>query len=281
MDLKQMSEVGLSAVAEGIAKVREAIPEDALAKAEETLAKAEDALSKDSPLGKQVLGIVSAATAHSETARERAAEAATVAKQRAAEAAAVAREKSAEAAAVAKERSAEAAAAAREKSAELATAARETDAESTRSRRTFWKVAAGTVVTAAAVGTGYALWRRRTNAATPVEPEPAPAEETEIGPGLAEVESPESEDPELAEEIDEVADELATEMVEAVEGEHAAETEPPAPAEESDRAEELAPGLADVESPDAEDPSFAEQVDAAADEIAEDIIEAVEEPKHD
>jgi hypothetical protein len=224
VDLKSVGEAGLSAVVEGIAKVKEAIPEEAMAKAEE---------AKESPLAKQVMGLVTAAAAQSEVARERASEAAVVARERASGAAVVARERAAEAAEVASRRAAEAAAVAREKAADAATAARERAADAARegsalvdsakeadvasahSRGMWGKVALGTVVVGAAAGAGYAFIRRRGAAAQAPDEAEGPFE-----PGVADEQSPDAEDEDLAREIDEAADDLAEEIVEAVEGHH-------------------------------------------------------------
>jgi hypothetical protein len=44
-------------------------------------------------------------------------------------------------------------------------------------------------------------------------------------------------------------------------------------------AEPFVPGVADEQSPDVVDETFAAEVDAVADEIAEDFVESVEEPR--
>jgi hypothetical protein len=44
-------------------------------------------------------------------------------------------------------------------------------------------------------------------------------------------------------------------------------------------AEPFEPGMADTQSPDVVDEQFGKEVDAAADELAKEIVEGVEEPK--
>ena len=147
--------------------------------------------------------------------------------------------------------------------------------EESRSAGAFWKLALAVVGIGAAAGAGYALYTRRRAAERRRAQEqgdsfaaPAPA----FVPGMADTQSPDVVDEHFAEEVDAVAEELAEDLVEAVEGplDHGDE---PAPAEHFE------PGMADTESPDVEDEEFARQVDAVADEFAKDIVEAVEEPK--
>jgi hypothetical protein len=243
VDLKGMEAAGLTVVA----KVRDVIPPEVLAKVEETL-------TRDSPLAKQVMSVLDAAGEQSEAMRERAAEVALAAKEQVADLAAVAREKSAEADAVAKESA----------------------VGSGNRRGVVVKVALGTVVAAAAVGAAYTVWKRRKAAAVEHlsgEGEWATPPVTPFMPGVADEQSPDTLDKQFAEEIDEAAEELATEFVDAVEGiEETAE----APAPEAP----FVPGVADEQSPDVVDEQFAKEVDAAADELAADIVEAIEEPRH-
>lgn len=237
MDIKTIAAVGeasLSAVAEGVAKVREAIPEESRAKAHE--------------------------------ARTRAVEAADVAKVKAAEAADVAMSKAAEASELVKEAAAEVAATSKE----AAAAAKEATAEAA-AKGSGGKVLLGAVLAGAAAGGGYLMWRRR-RASAPAEPWPGSGpEQADLPPGLADIESPEAQDPGFAAAVDAEADEIATELVDAVEGHHKQ-------APEAEGAE-LAPGLADIESPEAEVDGFAAEVDAAADELSTKIVDAIEEPK--
>lgn len=242
MDLKGMEAAGLTVVA----KVREAIPPEVLAKVEETL-------TRDSPLAKQVISVLDAAAEQSEEMRERAAEVALAAKEQVADLAVAVREKSAE-----------------------RDVAKESAVESGNRRGVVVKVAVGTVVVAAAAGAAFAVWKRRKAAAVEHlsgEGEWATPPVTPFVPGVADEQSPDIVDEHFAEEVDEAADELATEFVDAVEGiEETAE----APAPEAP----FVPGVADEQSPDAVDDQFAKEVDEAADELAADLVEAIEEPRH-
>jgi len=242
MDLKGMEAAGLTVVA----KVREAIPPEVLAKVEETL-------TRDSPLAKQVISVLDAAAEQSEEMRERAAEVALAAKEQVADLAVAVREKSAE-----------------------RDVAKESAVESGNRRGVVVKVAVGTVVVAAAAGAAFAVWKRRKAATVEHlsgEGEWATPPVTPFVPGVADEQSPDIVDEHFAEEVDEAADELATEFVDAVEGiEETAE----APAPEAP----FVPGVADEQSPDAVDDQFAKEVDEAADELAADLVEAIEEPRH-
>ena len=129
----------------------------------------------------------------------------------------------------------------------------------------------------AAAGAGYMVWKRRKAAANAelsgespfAAPFPAPFER-----GTADLDSPDVVDPEFAKEVDEAADELAEEFVEAVEGSEEALDD--VLAEEGG---EFQKGIADLDSPDVVDEQFAKEVDEAADALAEDFVESVEEPK--
>jgi hypothetical protein len=89
---------------------------------------------------------------------------------------------------------------------------------------------------------------------------------------MADTQSPDVIDEQFAREVDAEADQLAEEIVTAVEGPHAV----PQPVAED---EPFEAGMAADQSPDTIDPGFAAEVDAAADQLAGDIVEAVEEPK--
>jgi hypothetical protein len=156
----------------------------------------------------------------------------------------------------------------------------------------FVKVGLGVLLTAAAAGTGYYVWQQRKAAAVQHlsgEGEwgaghPSGAEVFEHGepvaafqPGMADTQSPDVVDEQFGRDVDAEADQLAEEIVEAVEvpethlGHH--EEAPVA------EAEPFEPGMADTQSPDVVDEQFGKEVDAAADELAEEIVEGVEEPK--
>lgn len=251
MKLKSV-EQGLDIVAGGLAKVREAIPEQALAKVEH-------ALAGESPIAKQVIAAVSAAAERAESAQETAADAA----------------------ASAADRVAVVSTAVREGAAEMVQTAKERTGGTPRSKGRAWKVAVGTVVAAAAVGTAVTVWRRRkasVAAQLSGEAEWARAETVApFVPGMADEQSPDALDEQFAKEIDEEADQLASEFVDAVEvpGEHGHG----APGEPEQAAEEFQPGVADEQSPDVIDEQFAREVDAEADQFAEEIVEAIEEPR--
>jgi hypothetical protein len=151
------------------------------------------------------------------------------------------------------------------------------------------RAAVGVLVVAAAAGGGYAVWSKRRAAARAHQSgeeqwtggHPAGAEVFDhagaagaaaFQPGMADTQSPDVIDEQFAREVDAEADQLAEEIVEAVEQPEHADA---APAE----AEPFEAGVAADQSPDTIDPAFASEVDAAADQLAGDIVDAVEEPK--
>jgi hypothetical protein len=233
-------EAKLATVVEGAAKVRNALPEGVREAADRTL-------GADTPFGKGV-------KAMAETIAEESARAREAASQAQAELAA-ARESTA--------------AALEEKVLALTEASDERAAASHGPAR---RILVATVLAGAAAGGGWYLWRRRRAAA-----QEHLSGEGEWGgaPSHADEQSPETVDPELAAEIDAVADEMATAVVEAIEvdGEHGDEVaEAPAPAVA------FVPGVADEQSPDVIDEQFAAEVDAEAQEIADSVVDAVEPP---
>ncbi|HYN56826.1 MAG TPA: hypothetical protein VES03_06480 [Motilibacterales bacterium] len=143
----------------------------------------------------------------------------------------------------------------------------------------------------AAAGAGLYLWKRRqaaaaahlsgeTEWATDSGARPssaAPAAASTFQPGVADEQSPDVVDEEFAHEVDEAADELAEEIVDAIE----------VPADAAHRHVEEAPepaapfvaGVADEQSPDAADAGFAAEVDSAADQIATSVVDAIEPPE--
>jgi len=170
----------------------------------------------------------------------------------------------------AKARAAEAAEAAKAKAVEMVEASADASTSS-RSRLPF--VIGAVAVTGAAAAAAVIVWRRRQAAAVEdLGGETGWHAPTEVvhTPSVADDQSPEVMDPHFAEEVDEVADEIAEEFIEAVDGEgHVAEAQQPA--------EPFVPGVADEQSPDVVDEAFAAEVDAVADEIAEEFVESVEE----
>ena len=130
-------------------------------------------------------------------------------------------------------------------------------------------------VTGASAAAAVLVWRRRqAAAAAELSGEPtwaAGADVTHID-SVADDQGPEAMDPHLAEEIDEVADELAEDFIEAieVEGEVA---EAPKPSEP------FVPGVAADQSPDTVDPGLAAGLDQVADEVSSTFIDAIEEPE--
>lgn len=249
MDMKAVVEAGghgIDSVIDNVAKLRSALPEEARALA-------------DSAVGAEVASMLNAASERADTARQRAAEAAEVARTKAAEAAEAARQRAAEIREVAEERAEQAAQAAQE--------------DSPRSRLPL--VLTALALTGAAAAAGVLVWRRRQAAAAQGGAEQAwhPSDQVSHVPSVADDQSPEAMDPELAEEIDEVADELADDIVEAI-GEDLGAEEHVEQAQAPD--EPFVPGVADEQSPDVIDEGFAAEVDAVADEIAEEIVEAIE-----
>lgn len=139
---------------------------------------------------------------------------------------------------------------------------------------------------AAAAGAACFVWRRRRSAVSAELSGEASWNSMDNGPdfqpGMADVQSPDVVDEEFAAEVDEAAAELAEEIVEAIDAPDAADEaveevvvdvavapEPEVPFE---------PGMADVDSPDVVDEVFGAEVDQAAEELAEGIVESAEEP---
>ncbi len=249
MGMVQASEAGLTSVVEGMAKVRGAMPD--------TIREAADRkLGGDTALGKGVLAMVD--TVAEESAKAKVAKAALAA---------------------------EAAAIAKRNAAALAESAESAALEVRGGRGRAGKLVIGGLAVAAAAGGAYFVWKRRQASAQAhlsgeEEWGAAPAAEakvTEFMPGMADVQSPDVVDADFAHEVDEAADELAAEVVEAIEvpaergdGHVAAAPEP---------AEPFVPGVADEQSPDVVDDDFAAQVDSAADDIAGAVVDAIETPE--
>jgi hypothetical protein len=243
-------EAGLTTVVEGMAKVREALP-DSIREA------ADRRLGADSTLGKGVLAMVD--TVAEESAKAKAAAAVMAEEAAAAKAAA---------AVVAEERA-------------LALA-EAVESASAQPRGRGGKVLLGGLALAAAAGGAYFVWKKRQASAQSHltgedqwgAPPAAPAPESEFVPGMADTQSPDVVDEEFAHEVDEAADVLATEVVDAIH----------VPAEAADLedapkpAEPFVPGVADEQSPDVVDDDFAAQVDSVADQIAGSVVEAIETP---
>lgn len=265
-------EAGVNAMAGGLARLRASLAESAGDDAETTHGEAVEVGlgSEDWPLRKEVLALVAAANEHSERARRRAAEAAAVAQERVAALALAAQERAAEVAEKAAEKAVEAADVVEEEAAAVAQVAAEraseaaslasdvvtdnsaslSDAvqEAAASGSRAGKVAIGALLAAAAAGGSYVIWRRRQ--APPAQdlwaehaPDEAPAP---AAPASAAVPDSDDEgmggidDPgdALAHEIDEVADDLSGQVVDAIEAdaqdtaEAVAESEVVAEAEE-------------------------------------------------
>jgi hypothetical protein len=240
--VRAASEAGLVAVTEGLTTFREALPE-------QTRAHAEAALGGTSPVRRAAVTLAAVAAEKAEVVGRRAAD-----RMEAARADVTNRE--AARAVVAKEVVVE---------------------ESKKSRGSVLKMGLAVVAIGVAAGAGYAVYaKRRATAREHLSGEgewgSAAASAGSFVPGMADTQSPDAVDETFAHDVDEAADALADEIVEAVEGpiEHEAAATPD---------EHFEPGMADTESPDVEDEEFAKQVDAVADEFAKDIVDAVEEPK--
>lgn len=243
-------EAGLTSVVEGMAKVRGALP-DSIRDA------ADRKLGADSALGKGVLAMVD--TVAEESAKAKVAKA-TLAEE-------------------AKAAGAAAAVVAEEKALALVDAA---DSAARESRGRGGKVLLGGLALAAAAGGAYFVWKRRQASAQAHlsgegewgAPPNAQAPVSEFVPGMADVQSPDVVDEVFAHEVDEAADDLAAEVVAAIEvPAHGADLEDaPTPAEP------FVPGVADEQSPDVVDDDFAAQVDSAADDIAGAVVDSIETP---
>jgi hypothetical protein len=242
-------EAGLTTVVEGMAKVREVLP-DGLREA------ADRRLGGESALGKGVLAMVD--TVAEESAKAKAAKATQAAEAATARAAT---------------------AADLEKRALAIVATTEAAAKEPRGRG--GRILLGGLALGAAAGGAYFVWRRRQAAAEAhLSGEGAwgsPPAAAPFMPGVADEQSPDVVDDKFAEEIDQAADELAAEVVDAIdvpgEGAHGEVDAAPEPAEP------FMPGVADEQSPDVVDEDFAHQVDEAADEIASAVVDAVEAPE--
>jgi hypothetical protein len=191
-------------------------------------------------------------------------------------------ERAAHAAEDASIRATEAVAVAREQSEQAVVSAEQAAASLRRSSKKPLLIGAAVLV---AAGGGYLVWRRRQAAAAAHltgedewgAPPAAPATVSEFVPGMADVQSPDVVDEGFAHEVDEAADELAAEVVDAIEvpGDAAHEHVHDAP----EPAEPFVPGVADEQSPDVVDDDFAAQVDSAADDIAGAVVDAIETPE--
>jgi hypothetical protein len=188
-------------------------------------------------------------------------------------------EKAAHAAEDASVRATEAVAIAKEQSEQAVASAEQTAASLRRSSKK--PLIIGVAVLAAAGG-AYFVWKRRQAASqahlsgddewggTP----PEQAKVVEFMPGMADVQSPDVVDEGFAHDVDEVADELAAEVVEAIEV--PAEAGAGHVADAPEPAEPFVPGVADEQSPDVVDDDFAAQVDSVADDIAGAVVDAIE-----
>lgn len=252
------SEAGLVAVTEGMATFREALPE-------QTRTHAEQAIAGASPMRRGVVVLVEAAADRAEGASRRAAHRIEQARLELQQRAPSSEGDVGQTVGVAVDEAAR------------AVVAKEAVVEESRSAGNLWKMALAVVAIGAAAGAGYAVYaKRRAAARQHLEGEgewgtqPAPA--AAFVPGMADTQSPDVVDEGFAREVDAAADELAEDIVEAVEGaqEEAAEAAP---------AEAFEPGMADTQSAEVVDEDFAAQVDAVADELAGDIVDAIEEPK--
>ena len=249
MGMVQAGEAGLTSVVEGMAKMREAVP-DSIREA------ADRRLGGDSALGKGVLAMVD--TVAEESAKAKVAKAAVAA---------------------------EAAAIAKRHAAALAESAESAAQEVRGGRGRAGKLVIGGLAVTAAAGGAYFVWKRRqASAQAHLSGEEewgtapaAAAKVPEFTPGMADVQSPDVVDEEFAHEVDEAADELAAEVVEAIEvpGDAAHDHVQDAP----EPAEPFVPGVADEQSPDVVDDGFAAQVDSAADDIAGAVVDAIESPE--
>ena len=256
--VRAASEAGLVAVGEGVATFREALPE-------QTRIRAEEALGGSSPMRRSMVALVETAAERAEQAARRASERLEEARAEAADPVASGTGVPADVPSHAIDRTAS------------AVIAKEAAVQGSQSRGTFWKMALAVVAVSAAAGAGYAVYAKRRAAAREHlagegEWGTQPAGAAGFVPGMADTQSPDVVDEDFGKEVDAVAEELAEEFVEAVEG-------PPEEESEATPAEHFEPGMADTQSPDVVDDQFAKEVDAAADEIAQDIVDAIEEPK--
>jgi hypothetical protein len=258
--VRAASEAGLVAVTEGFAAFREALPE-------ETRAHAEQALGGASPVRRRAVALAEVAVDRAEDASRRAAhrfEAARVQLQQRADDISGDAEGATSPTSVVDE-------------AASAVVVKEAVVEESRSGGSFWKMALAVVAIGAAAGAGYAVYAKRRSAArkgadTEGDWSAPPAAAGGFVPGMADTQSPDVVDEAFARDVDAAADELAEDIVEAVEG-------PLDEGVEAAPGEHFEPGMADTQSPDVVDDDFAAQVDAVAEEMAGDIIDAIEEPK--
>jgi hypothetical protein len=192
-------------------------------------------------------------------------------------------ERAAHAAEDASIRATEAVAVAREQSEQAVLSAEQAAASLRRSSRK--PLIIGAVVLVAAGG-GYMVWKRRQAAAEAhltgegewgAPTSPAASTVSPFMPGVADEQSPDVVDEEFAAEVDDAADEFATEVVDSIEvpadAAHRHVEDAPEPAEP------FVPGVADEQSPDVVDEGFAAEVDEAADELATAVVDAIETPE--
>ena len=255
--VRAASEAGLVALGEGVATFREALPEQTRSHAEEALG--------GSPLRQGLVALV-------ETAAERAERVSRSVAERLEEARAQADAGTGQAPAPAA-----VGPVVDRHTAAQSVVTKEAAVEQSTSRGTFWKMALAVVAVGAAAGAGYTVYVKRKAAAREHlagegEWGTQPAGAAGFVAGMADTQSPDVVDEDFGKEVDAVAEELAEEFVEAVEG-------PPEEEPEAPPAEHFEPGMADTQSPDVVDDEFAKEIDAAADEIAQDIVDAIEEPK--
>jgi hypothetical protein len=188
-------------------------------------------------------------------------------------------ERAAHAAEDASIRATEAVAVAKEQSEQALTSAEQAAASLRRSSRKPLIIGAAALV---AAGGAYFVWKRRQAAAQAhltgedewgTAPS-APATVSEFMPGVADEQSPDVVDEDFAHEVDDAADQFATEMVDAIDvpadASHRHVEEAPEPVEP------FVPGVADEQSPDVVDENFAAEVDSVADEIATAVVDAIE-----
>ncbi len=135
----------------------------------------------------------------------------------------------------------------------------------------------GALVAAAVAAAGFFVWRRSGSSSEPAAehqwapPTPAPA--ADFQPGMADLDSPDVVDEQFAAEVDAEAEELAEEIVDSIEAPDEASA---ADAPEQSPQADLQPGMADVDSPDVVDDTFAAQVDAQADALAAEIVDSID-----
>jgi hypothetical protein len=143
------------------------------------------------------------------------------------------------------------------------------------------RAALGVLLVGAAVGGGYYVWRKRQSAADEhLSGEGAwgtapPA--AEFQPGMADLQSPDVVDEAFAAEVDAEANEFAEDLVDSVDLPQPQAPEAAEPGAEA--AEAFEEGMAATQSPETVDDQFAAEIDAAADDLSQSIVEGIEEPK--